>query len=83
MLSEVQLAILKMAVDDHICRQTRILFGRTHLHTERNACASFSLNSSSGFGGDAITVLTAIFVDELDFGGGGGGTTRPLGEHPI
>ena len=60
LLRKRQIAILKMAaVRPHLLR-TRIIFRRTHLGIERNSCIRFRQNSSSGFGGDVITVKIKV-----------------------
>ena len=59
MLSKGQLAIQRWLLFGHICCRTRIIFRQTHLDIARNSYARFRPNSSSGFGGDAIT--TAIY----------------------
>ena len=62
-----------------------IIFRQTHLDIERNSYARFQLNSSSGFGGDAIMVKIKdgcrqpyLLMDLCHFQVC---TTRPLGEY--
>ena len=85
MLSNGQLAILRWLPFGHICGRTRIVFGWTHLGIERNSYARFRQNSSSGFGGDVITVKIKdgcrrpyVSTDRNHFRAC---TTTPLGKH--
>ena len=84
-LNKGHLAIQKWPLFCHICWRTRIIFKQTYLDIERNSYATFRQNSSSGYGGDAITVKIIdgcegpyLLTDRNNFRSC---KTRPLGEH--